>query len=174
MGITLARDVGAHSGRPWVRRRMTRIVSPVVPMSRLQPIRPSARSCSMVVGPPVHFLAPPVYASACAYPGSRRSHELTALRAENTRLIAWLESHGIEWRPPSKPAAPPAEPSRLSTEEKVALFRRLFRGPVDGVPRQQLMRTGLPLVPQGAPVSRGARRSPPPAPAAGPPPVPSR
>ena len=45
-----------------------------------------------------------------------------------------LESHGIEWRSPSKPAAPPAEPSRLSTEEKVALFRRLFRGRTDIYP----------------------------------------
>lgn len=62
------------------------------------------------------------------------SDELAALRAENTRLIALLESHGIEWRPPSKPAAPPAEPSRLSTEEKVALFRRLFRGRTDVYP----------------------------------------
>lgn len=60
--------------------------------------------------------------------------EVAALRAENTRLIALLESHGIEWRPPSKPAAPPAEPSRLSTEEKVALFRRLFRGRTDVYP----------------------------------------
>lgn len=62
------------------------------------------------------------------------SDELAALRAENTRLIALLESHGIEWRPPSRPAAPPAEPSRLSTEEKVALFRRLFRGRTDVYP----------------------------------------
>jgi superfamily II DNA or RNA helicase len=62
------------------------------------------------------------------------SDELIALRAENTRLIALLESHGIEWRSPSKPAAPPAEPSRLSTEEKVALFRRLFRGRTDVYP----------------------------------------
>lgn len=62
------------------------------------------------------------------------SNELAALRAENTRLIALLESHGIEWRPPSNPAAPPAEPSRLSTEEKVALFRRLFRGRTDVYP----------------------------------------
>lgn len=62
------------------------------------------------------------------------SDELTALRAENTRLIALLESHGIEWRPSSTPATPPAEPSRLSTEEKVALFRRLFRGRTDVYP----------------------------------------
>jgi superfamily II DNA or RNA helicase len=62
------------------------------------------------------------------------SDELAALRSENRRLIELLESHGIEWRPPSKPAAPPAEPSRLSTEEKVALFRRLFRGRTDVYP----------------------------------------
>jgi superfamily II DNA or RNA helicase len=62
------------------------------------------------------------------------SDELTALRAENTRLIALLESHGIEWRPPPRPATPPAEPSRLSTEEKLALFRRLFRGRTDVYP----------------------------------------
>ncbi|MBI4693786.1 MAG: hypothetical protein HY749_07175 [Gammaproteobacteria bacterium] len=47
--------------------------------------------------------------------------ELAALRAENTRLIALLESQGIEWRLPSRPAPAP-EPSRLSTDEKVALF----------------------------------------------------
>jgi len=62
------------------------------------------------------------------------SDELAALRAENTRLIALLESHGIEWRLRSKPATPPVEPSRLSTEEKVALFRRLFRGRTDVYP----------------------------------------
>ncbi len=59
--------------------------------------------------------------------------ELAELRAENTRLIALLESRGIEWRLPSRPEPPP-EPSRLSTEEKVALFRRLFRGRTDVYP----------------------------------------
>lgn len=59
--------------------------------------------------------------------------ELAALRAENTRLIALLESRGIEWRLPSRPERPP-EPSRLSTEEKVELFRRLFRGRTDVYP----------------------------------------
>jgi len=62
------------------------------------------------------------------------SDELAALRAENTRLIALLESHGIEWRLRSKPATPRVEPPRLSTEEKVALFRRLFRGRTDVYP----------------------------------------
>lgn len=59
-----------------------------------------------------------------------------ALRAENARLISLLESHGIEWRLPPPPAKPVAEqqPSRLSTAEKVALFRRLFRGRTDVYP----------------------------------------
>ena len=58
------------------------------------------------------------------------------LQTENSRLIALLESHGIEWRlppPPAKPASEP-EPSRLSTDEKVAVFRRLFRGRTDVYP----------------------------------------
>jgi superfamily II DNA or RNA helicase len=66
---------------------------------------------------------------------------LTALQGENARLIVLLEDHGIEWRLPPEPTphepAPPApetEPSRLSTAEKVALFRRLFRGRTDVYP----------------------------------------
>lgn len=59
--------------------------------------------------------------------------ELKALQAENVRLIALLETHGIEWRLPQPVAvvAQEPEPSRLSTAEKVALFRRLFRGRTD-------------------------------------------
>jgi superfamily II DNA or RNA helicase len=59
---------------------------------------------------------------------------LSELQAENARLVALLESHRIEWRQPhvSLPAA--LEPSRLSTGEKVALFRRLFRGRKDVYP----------------------------------------
>jgi superfamily II DNA or RNA helicase len=60
--------------------------------------------------------------------------DLSALRAENSRLIALLDSHGIEWRAPQQPSLPPAEPSRLSTDEKIALFRRLFRGRTDLFP----------------------------------------
>lgn len=61
---------------------------------------------------------------------------LNDLHAENARLIALLESHRIEWRMPSAPVTPVAEPesSRLSTDEKVALFRRLFRGRTDVYP----------------------------------------
>ena len=62
--------------------------------------------------------------------------ELSALRAENARLIALLELHGVEWRPPQPVVVVAREPetSRLSTAEKVALFRRLFRGRTDVYP----------------------------------------
>ncbi len=60
---------------------------------------------------------------------------LDRLRRENARLIELLEAHGFAWRSgdaaPTEPApilkaAPTNSPS--STQEKVALFRRLFRG----------------------------------------------
>ncbi|WP_418147264.1 DEAD/DEAH box helicase family protein [Variovorax paradoxus] len=60
--------------------------------------------------------------------------ELTKLRAENSRLIALLESHGIEWRSRQQPSPSPVESSRLSTDAKVAIFRRLFRGRTDVFP----------------------------------------
>lgn len=61
--------------------------------------------------------------------------ELQSLRTENARLIALLEANGIEWRLPQKIAAiQEAEASALTTEEKVALFRRLFRGRTDVYP----------------------------------------
>ena len=61
---------------------------------------------------------------------------LAALQTENVRLIALLESHDIEWRLPSPSVAQIREPesSKLSTAEKVALFRRLFRGRTDVYP----------------------------------------
>ena len=69
------------------------------------------------------------------------SDERESLKAENARLIALLESHGIEWRlsPPASPTSPqkslpPPESSRLSTQEKIDLFRRLFRGRADVYP----------------------------------------
>jgi superfamily II DNA or RNA helicase len=61
--------------------------------------------------------------------------ELDRLRRENARLIGLLEAHGIAWQSgesaqtetaPIAKAAPANGPS--STQEKVALFRRLFRG----------------------------------------------
>jgi len=62
---------------------------------------------------------------------------LLALKAENARLIALLEANGIQWRAQMEHGVPPAltpEPSRLSTDEKVVLFRRLFRGRTDVYP----------------------------------------
>lgn len=71
---------------------------------------------------------------------------IATLQAENARLVALLESHGIAWCAPpaaaSLPAltaqvpefAPEAPHASLSTGEKVALFRRLFRGRTDVYP----------------------------------------
>ncbi len=61
---------------------------------------------------------------------------VSALKAEIERLISLLESHGIEWRPPvsTAPVVQETDPSRLSTDEKIALFRRLFRGRTDVYP----------------------------------------
>ena len=59
-----------------------------------------------------------------------------ALKAENARLIALLEAHGIEWRLPPEPlmVAPTVETIHLSPKEKVSLFRRLFQGRTDVYP----------------------------------------
>lgn len=59
-----------------------------------------------------------------------------SLKAENARLIALLDSHGIEWRPPQANAVAvrESEHSRISTAEKVALFQRLFLGRTDVYP----------------------------------------
>jgi hypothetical protein len=61
---------------------------------------------------------------------------LAVLQAENERLIALLEANRIEWRPAPEPATYLSKPesSRRSTETKVALFRRLFRGRTDVYP----------------------------------------
>jgi hypothetical protein len=61
---------------------------------------------------------------------------VATLQAENARLVALLEAHGIEWRQPQPTAlvVREQESSRLSTAEKVALFRRLFRGRTDVYP----------------------------------------
>jgi hypothetical protein len=61
---------------------------------------------------------------------------LTDLRSENARLLKLLEAHGIDSRLPdaAQPAPTVGEPSSLSTTEKVALFRRLFRGRTDVYP----------------------------------------
>ena len=60
--------------------------------------------------------------------------ELKVLQAENARLVALLKFHGIEWRVPPQPVAVAIREPRLSAAEKVALFRRLFRGRTDVYP----------------------------------------
>ena len=59
---------------------------------------------------------------------------LAKLQAENARLISLLESRAIEWRPQPVSLPSASETSKLSTGEKVALFRRLFRGRTDVYP----------------------------------------
>ena len=64
--------------------------------------------------------------------------EMERLRLENARLIALLDTRGIDWRvrasAPAQPRLAEAEPSRLTTIDKIALFRRLFRGRTDVYP----------------------------------------
>ncbi len=68
--------------------------------------------------------------------------KLLELQAENSRLVALLESHGIEWRVlPEQETTPATEPSRLSTADKIALFRTLFRGRTDVYPVRWESRT---------------------------------
>ena len=60
--------------------------------------------------------------------------ELLRLRSENRRLRDLLAEHGIEVPPDGGPAAEPAVAKNapvLAPEEKVKLFRELFRGRED-------------------------------------------
>jgi len=67
-----------------------------------------------------------------------KQQECAQLHAENARLIALLEKHGIshsvEPPLPAPPDTPPRANSNLNTEQKIALFRRLFRGRTDVYP----------------------------------------
>ena len=60
------------------------------------------------------------------------------LQEENFRLKALLEQHGISWEEEpieeSRVQLPNDQPVNLSTDQKVALFRRLFRGRTDIYP----------------------------------------
>ena len=73
---------------------------------------------------------------------SNRHNELAQLRIENARLIALLESHGIEWRLQQTKSHTAAASSPLTTEEKIRLFRRLFRGRTDVYPIRWESKTG--------------------------------
>lgn len=58
---------------------------------------------------------------------------LIALQAENARLVALLEAHGIKWRAPAARASDESvrDGTPTSAEEKLALFRSLFQGRTD-------------------------------------------
>ena len=64
-----------------------------------------------------------------------QQQECAQLRRENARLIALLEkydiAHAVE---PSLSVTHPQQKSHLSTEQKLALFRKLFRGRTDVYP----------------------------------------
>lgn len=68
--------------------------------------------------------------------------ELRRLREENVRLKALLTRHGIAWDNPVAPDPVPAPaelnpvPTHFSTNDKIALFRRLFRGRGDVYPQR--------------------------------------
>lgn len=79
------------------------------------------------------------------------SHDLATecerLRAENAHLTALLARHGIPHRQngdkPTEASRPPSVSSAsLSTDEKIALFRRLFRGRDDAYPVRWESRNG--------------------------------
>lgn len=61
---------------------------------------------------------------------------MEALQAENARLIALLEAHGIEWREVHRTERSVADTAHvtLSPAEKVRLFRQLFKGRTDVYP----------------------------------------
>lgn len=66
----------------------------------------------------------------------RKLDSVSELQAENARLIALLDAHGIEWHERQLPTerAPSPPSTTLSTEGKVALYRGLFRGRTDVYP----------------------------------------
>ncbi|XOV85991.1 MAG: DEAD/DEAH box helicase family protein [Pseudomonadota bacterium] len=68
--------------------------------------------------------------------------ELRRLREENDRLKALLTQHGIVWKEPPIPEPVPAPTesapaqTHFTTDDKIALFRRLFRGREDVYPQR--------------------------------------
>ena len=68
--------------------------------------------------------------------------ELCQLREENARLKELLTQHDIAWEEPAIPEPVPAPtesapaPNHFTTDEKIALFHRLFRGRKDVYPQR--------------------------------------
>jgi len=75
-----------------------------------------------------------------------KQKECEQLHAENARLIALLEKHGISYSVELPIPAPPATSARsnpnLGTKEKIVLFRRLFRGRTDVYPIRWVSKDG--------------------------------
>ena len=75
-------------------------------------------------------------------PCTENCGELQKLHEENALLKALLTRHGIVWkeptvvRPVSEPPAPISAPTQLTPANKIALFRRLFRGRTDVYPQR--------------------------------------
>jgi superfamily II DNA or RNA helicase len=71
---------------------------------------------------------------------AHQQQECEQLRSENARLISLLEKHGIahqiEPPLPSPPAPRHQTNSHFTTEQKIALFRKLFRGRTDVFPKR--------------------------------------
>lgn len=74
--------------------------------------------------------------------GMREQDELRRLREENARLKELLTQHGIAWEEPTLPGPVHASTesarttTHFTTEDKVTLFRRLFRGREDVYPER--------------------------------------
>jgi len=74
--------------------------------------------------------------------GNEKCKDCKRLEEENTRLKKLLTQHGIIWEEPAKTISAPAStepahaPTHFTTDDKIALFRRLFRGREDVYPQR--------------------------------------
>lgn len=81
---------------------------------------------------------------------NEQGEELRRLREENARLKDLLTNHGIAWEEPTAPApiSAPTESAPVQThftaDDKIALFRRLFRGREDVYPQRWESAKGTP------------------------------
>lgn len=68
------------------------------------------------------------------------------LRAENARLVALLDAHGIDWQLPAEPVCVAVEETKpsfsLDADSKIAIFRSLFKGRMDTYPLRWESRGG--------------------------------
>jgi len=109
------------------KRRNTMYDKGVSPWPRCSPAKP----CSLF------WICGIINRSASNEQKAEPPDELQQLREENARLKALLNSHGIAWgvvsdtESDSPTAESPPTANHLTTGEKIALFRRLFRGRTD-------------------------------------------